>query len=93
MSASPPPPEPSVGESDLLAYVDDRLPPGRRREIEDYLVVHPEDAHRVAADLAIQEGLRLLFGRPVNIPLPSGARNRRPWWRRAALAGALALVR
>jgi anti-sigma factor RsiW len=52
-----------VTESDLLAFVDDRLPLGRRAEIADFLVRNPADAHRVAADLAILHGLRLLFGR------------------------------
>jgi anti-sigma factor RsiW len=52
-----------VSENDLLAFVDDRLPLGRRAEVADFLVHSPADAHRVAADLAILEGLRLLFGR------------------------------
>ncbi|MBC7953711.1 MAG: zf-HC2 domain-containing protein [Rhodospirillaceae bacterium] len=58
-----------ITESDLLAFVDDRLSPGRRREIEDHLVRCPEIAHRVAADLALLEGLRLLFGRPATVPV------------------------
>jgi anti-sigma factor RsiW len=58
-----------ITESDLLAFVDDRLPPDRRGEIEDHLVRCPEDARRVAADLALLEGLRLLFGRPVTVPV------------------------
>ncbi|MBC7906582.1 MAG: hypothetical protein H7Y60_07525 [Rhodospirillaceae bacterium] len=64
---------PPVTESDLLAFVDGQLPPTRRTEIEDYLVRCPTAAHRVAADLALLEGLRLLFGRPVTVPvaLPS----------------------
>lgn len=92
MSASPPPPVPPVGEADLLAYVDDRLSPARRREVEDYLADHPEHAHRVAADMAILEGLRLLCGRPANIPVPHRMA-RRSWWRRAALSLAVAAYR
>jgi anti-sigma factor RsiW len=53
-----------VTESDLLAYVDGRLDAARRGEVEDHLLRHPEDRLRIAADLAIAEGLRLLFGRP-----------------------------
>jgi anti-sigma factor RsiW len=65
-----------ITESDLLAFVDGQLAPRRRAEIEDHLVRCPKDAHRVAADLALLEGLRLLFGRPVKVPValarPSG---------------------
>jgi anti-sigma factor RsiW len=58
-----------ITESDLLAFVDDRLAPRRRAEVEDHLVRSPKDAHRVAADLALLEGLRMLFGRPVKVPV------------------------
>jgi len=58
-----------ITESDLLAFVDDRLAPRRRAEVEDHLVRSPKDAHRVAADLALLEGLRMLFGRPVKAPV------------------------
>ncbi|MEW5726218.1 MAG: zf-HC2 domain-containing protein [Pseudomonadota bacterium] len=63
MTATRPPRPPSrpVGEDDLLAYVDGRLDPRRRREVELHLLRHPADAVRVAADLAIQDGLRRLF--------------------------------
>jgi anti-sigma factor RsiW len=50
-----------VGEDDLLAYVDGRLAAGRRREVELHLLASPDDALRVAADLAVMEGLRVLF--------------------------------
>lgn len=53
----------TVTESDLLAFVDDALPPRRRAEVADHLVHHPADAHRVAADIAVMEGLRVIFGR------------------------------
>lgn len=54
-----------VTESDLLAFVDDALPPWRRTEVADHLAHSPNDAYRVAADMAVLEGLRLLFGRPL----------------------------
>ncbi|MCR6629551.1 MAG: hypothetical protein NVV74_05530 [Magnetospirillum sp.] len=54
-----------VTENDLLAFVDDRLSLHRRHEVEDHLARCPADAHRVAADLALLEGLRVIFGRPL----------------------------
>lgn len=65
----------AVTETDLLAFVDGQLPPARRAEIETYLVRHPGEARRVAADLALLEGLRLLFGRPVTVPVLAGAQS------------------
>ena len=50
-----------IREADLLAYVDDQLDPARRAEVEAYLLTSPEDIFRVAADLAIQAGLKMLF--------------------------------
>lgn len=58
-----------ITESDLLAFVDGRLGPDRRNEVEDYLVQFPDDAYRIAADLALLAGLRRLFGRPVAMSL------------------------
>lgn len=55
----------AVTEGDLLAFVDDALPSGRRAEVAEYLARCPADAYRVAADLALLDGLRLLFGRPL----------------------------
>lgn len=55
----------SVTESDLLGFVDDCLPSWRHDEVADHLVRCPADAYRVAADLALLDGLRLLFGRPL----------------------------
>lgn len=63
----PPQPPPPVGEDDLLAYVDGRLGDQRRREVELHLLASPADIVRVAADLAILEGLRLLFKSPPQV--------------------------
>ncbi len=52
-----------LSESDLLSYVDDRLNPARRAEIEQHLDLFPEVRARLTADLAIQQGLQKLFGR------------------------------
>jgi anti-sigma factor RsiW len=51
-----------VTEADLLAYVDGRLDAERTATVEAHLADHSEDAARIAADLAIQAGLRMLFG-------------------------------
>lgn len=91
MTLSPPP---AVTEADLLAYVDGRLGHHRRAEIEDHLACCPQDAGRVAADLALQEGLRLLFGRPARppSPLPLFRSRRGGWLVRVAMAAGLVAV-
>lgn len=50
-----------VTELDLLAYVDGHLEPARQRIVEAWLATHPDDARRVAADIAINDGIRRLF--------------------------------
>lgn len=80
---------PMVTEADLLAYVDGRLERDRRAAIEEHLARCPQDAGRVAADLALQEGLRLLFGRPVTPPMPLPRPRRRMWLSRIAMAAGL----
>ena len=52
---------PLVTEADLLAFVDGLLDPPRRAEVEAHLGHEPRDAYRVACDLAILQGLRLLY--------------------------------
>ncbi|OYD82359.1 anti-sigma factor family protein [Azospirillum brasilense] len=48
-----------VTEDDLLAYVDDQLPPERRIEVEAYLQGNPALASRVMQDLRQRDKLRL----------------------------------
>ena len=81
-----------ITESDLLAFVDDRLAPRRRAEVEDHLVCCPQDAHRVAADLALLEGLRALFGRPFKAPVALPKPERLSAWSVRAMTLALALL-
>lgn len=66
--------EDPISEFDLLAYVDGHLDPGRRQEVERYLAAHPDDADRVAADLAINEGIHRLFDRYYRQPVPEAVR-------------------
>lgn len=87
-----------IGETDLLAFVDGHLDPARRRAVESWLAHSPEDARRVAADQAINDGLRRLFGpvygqdvperltRPLRQPAP------RPLRRLAAAAAAATVL-
>lgn len=55
----------TITESDLLAYVDRQLDQRRRARIDNHLALCPTDARRVAADLLVMAGLRLLFGKPL----------------------------
>lgn len=59
-----------IHEDDLLAYVDGCLDADRRRAVKDWLDRNPAAARRVAADLAINAGLRRLFPDPVRPPGP-----------------------
>jgi anti-sigma factor RsiW len=84
-----------VTEADLLAYVDGRLDARRRAEVEVHLAGHPDDAARVEADLAIVDGLKMLFGQtPLEPPgrpaaAVKGRRRRSPWLARAAMTATL----
>jgi anti-sigma factor RsiW len=85
----------SVGESELQAWADHRLPADRRADVEAWLAAHPEEAERVAAYRALNEQLRAHFGAVLDEPVPerlsrfvpSGAR----WRRAAAIAAWLAI--
>jgi len=63
-----------ISETDLQAYVDARLPEGRRVEIEEYLLEHPEEAERLAAYREQKDALRDLFGSVLDEPLPENLR-------------------
>lgn len=51
----------TVSEADLQAYVDDRLPPERRADVEAHLALHADDAAKVAAWQQQAEDLRAHF--------------------------------
>ena len=67
MSGSP---ATKVTEADLLAYVDDRLPPERRADIEAHLALNPEDAARVAGWQSQADDLRVHFAPDLDEPVP-----------------------
>lgn len=64
-SASP------VSETDLHAYVDDRLPPERRADVEAWLVAHPEEAARVSAWQRQADELRAHYEPELAMPVPA----------------------
>lgn len=81
-----------VTESDLHAYLDGRLPDIRRKEVEDYLARHPEEATRIAAYRAQNEALRMLFDPVLDEPVPQRLLRRPPsFLRHAAVVAWLAL--
>jgi anti-sigma factor RsiW len=86
-----------VEENDLQAYVDRRLDPVRRAEVEQYLAAHPDQAERVRAFGRQNAMLRSLFDPLLEQPVPERlVRVLAPagpwWWRRVAMAVALALA-
>jgi anti-sigma factor RsiW len=78
-----------VTEEDLQAYVDGRLPPARRAELELYLASNPEDAARVRSYVAHSEQLRALYAPVLEEPVPERLlrARRRAWRPYAAAAG------
>lgn len=84
-----------IGEGDLQAWVDGRLSPERRAEVETWLEAHPDEAERVAAYRALNEQLRTHFGAVLDEPVPERLEafaHARPRWRAAAaIAGWLVL--
>ena len=86
----------SIDEQDLHAYVDGRLTPARRAEVETYLAQHADAAERVAAYRHQSETLHALFDPVLTEPLPEELRlprrrrqQARPWRYAAALAWVL----
>lgn len=63
------PPE-AVSEDEIQEYIDGRLAPERRREVEAYLATRPERAAEIHALLRQQEALRRLGEEILNEPVP-----------------------
>src|SRR3546814_16862359 len=59
-----------VSETDLHAYVDDRLSPDRRADVAAWLAANPDDAMRVAAWQQQAEDLRAHFAPDLSTPVP-----------------------
>jgi len=81
-----------VTEADLHAWLDGELPEARRRDVEQYLEHHPDEAARLAAYRQHSEALRRLYDPVLDEPVPPRLRSRpAPYWRHAAMAAWLAL--
>jgi anti-sigma factor RsiW len=85
-------------EDELHAYVDGELPADRRKAVEAWLLLHPEDAARVAAWRAQAEEIRARFAgitedsTPTRLDLDRLARGERRWTRLAVAAALIAFV-
>ena len=85
-----------IAEEELHAYVDERLEPARRLEVERYLADQPELSRRVAAYRAQRDGLRAALDSFADEPIPpelnlsrlleARLRQQHGWWRIAAAA-------
>lgn len=82
------------GEHELQAYVDDRLDPERRTEVEDWLAANPDQAARVRDYRDLNQRLHRLYDGVLDEPVPARllARPRRRRGRAMRVAAALALV-
>jgi anti-sigma factor RsiW len=65
-------------EDDLQAYVDDRLDPVRRAEVDDWLVAHPLEAARLRSYRKQNKALQALFAPVLDEPLPEALKVARP---------------
>jgi anti-sigma factor RsiW len=83
--------EQPIGEGELQAWADGRLPAGRRAEIDAWLAARPEEAERVAAYRSLNEQLRAYYGAVLDEPVPerleARVRGGARWRRAAAVAG------
>ena len=74
----------AVNETELHAFVDDRLPPPRRAEVEAYLAAHPQEATRLQAYREQRTALHKRFDPVLGEGIPAellSAWQRRPWQR------------
>jgi anti-sigma factor RsiW len=81
-----------VTEADLHAWLDGELPEVRRRDVEQYLDHHPEEAARLAAYRRQNEALSELYDAVLDEPVPRRLRRRSSLrWRHAAAVAWIAL--
>jgi len=63
-----------IGEDDLQAYVDGRLAPERRADVEAFLTEHPEEADRITAHREQRDAVRELLAFKAKGPIPARLR-------------------
>jgi anti-sigma factor RsiW len=63
-----------VGEDDLEAYIDGRLPPERAAMVSTYLASEPAAQARIEADRALRDELRARLAHAAGLPIPSRLR-------------------
>jgi len=61
----------AISEADLHAYVDDRLPEERRRQVELFLASHPDEDQRVRHYREQNRSLHALFDSVLEEPVPA----------------------
>jgi anti-sigma factor RsiW len=87
--------EQAIGESELQAWADGRLPAGRRADVETWLAAHPDEAERLSAYRALNEQLRAQYDAALLEPVPERlqrfARRGARWRKAAATAGWMAI--
>lgn len=90
-----------IGDDDLQAYVDGRLPPERAAALDAYLGVHPEIAARIALERRQREVMRRGLAGKSGEPIPprlriaairTSRRARLAGWTRGAAAAVLLLA-
>ncbi len=95
-----PVPTPPIGDDDLQALIDERLPAERRAFVEAWLRENPEAAARVETDRAHRDALRVAMAdvaaQPISARLRVGTikarRNRTAWRGLGQIAAAVVLL-
>ena len=85
-------------EDEIQALVDGRLDPGRRAELEAWLLANPDEAARVAELRDITSAVERVYGSLLERPVPARFREigapamaRSPVWRVAAMVALIAV--
>jgi anti-sigma factor RsiW len=88
-----------IGEAELQAYTDNRLPDECRRAVEAWLDSHPDDAARIAAYRVLGEQLRAAYAPVLEERVPAellavlhAKKPKRRWRLPAAIAAGCALM-
>lgn len=81
-----------ITESELQAYADGRLEPGRRAAVDAWLATRPEEAERIADYRKLAETLRGVYDPVIAEGVPLRFIRGRPRWKRYALAAGWMLI-